>query len=239
MEDNKTEVDSSTTDVNQDSSTEKSNQSEDATSSKATETPFNEHPRFKEIIAEKNEYKQRAHDLEAKLYESMNRTVTPQVQADIQEQLYQANTPEEKHFWQTVEKVADKIADKKLAVKEKEYRQEISGLYQQYGQLSANEFLKSHDDIKRGSDELKEIVTIASKRGLDLDEAYKIVMFDKNVQRAAEGRKEKEQSKMHQKVAANVETKSTQSDAIPKKKIGERITMEDLELVAKEHGVAF
>lgn len=222
-------------DVNAESSTVE-NQSEEATSQKATEVPFNEHPRFKELISEKNELKvQLGQALEAlKSTRQPNETQNQQ----IEQKIYEATTPDEKRFWETVEKIAEAKADSKIKEKESIFKSEINSVYQAYGKLAANEFLRNHPDVQKGSKELEDIWKYATKNNVDPDDAYKIVMFDRNASLAVEKEKKKSEDLNKQKKAANVETKTINSNTFaPKKHPGKSIDMEDMLKSARELGI--
>ena len=227
-----TEQESSTV---QDENTESSPvQSEETPSPKVTEKepPFHEHPRFKELVEEKN-------NLQRQLVDLANKALTPQQnQAQIEQKVYDAKTPEEKAFWEQVEKVADSISAKRERKLRDELDAEKKVIYTQTGQLLANEFLKVHPDIKKGSSELKEIVDTARNKGLDLDEAYKLVMFDKQVEAVAARKQEKTQEVIKNKVAANLETKTIPKNAL-KEKEKERSLSDVLDEQLKESGLTF
>ena len=221
----------------QDETTESSPvQVEEATSQKATEKepPFHEHPRWKEMQEEKRQL------LEEKrqLLELANKMTPHQQAVQVEQNIYEAKTPEEKAFWQQIEKVADSISAKREKKLRDELETEKQVLYKQTSQLLANEFLKSHPDIKKGSEELKQIVSTAQGRSLDLDEAYKLVMFDKNVELAAARKQEKTQETLKQKSAANLETK-TIPKTVMKEKEKERSMGEIMDELVKESGLTY
>lgn len=197
------------------------------------EPPFHEHPRFKELISEKRELQEQ----NKQLLETLRSMPRQEQAAVIEQKEYLANTPEEKEFWRTVEATADRLATKKIAEKEKQFSAQIGAVYKQVGAIAAKEFLKDHPDVKRESDDLKDIVALSSQRGLDLDEAYKIVMFDKAQQLAVEKEKTKQQQNVKARQAANVETSSIPHNSIIKPK--DASLESAMDAAAKELGLAF
>lgn len=229
-------VDSSTTDVNEDSSTSDS-QDGDATPKQATEKepPFNEHPRWKELQEDRRELREQNERLQAQLLQIVENTKPTEPQ--IKEKLYDAETPEEREFWAKIEKIADAKAKERESELIKKFEAERTALYNQYGKLAAESFLKSHPDIKRGSQELKEIVRTAHTKNLDLDEAYRLVMWEDAQTRAVEEFKKKQQQKNKDKLAANLET-----NTIPKGSPADK-NVEDFDSAflnaVKESGIEF
>ena len=192
-----------------DSSTEETeaSQSEEATSTKATaDGPFNEHPRFKELIEEKNEYREQLRQMQQQLLDVTRPKETEQ-------DPYAGKTAEEVQFWQQVEK----IAERKAAAERKKAESEIQAVRNEYGKIAANQFLSAHPDVPKGSQELKDIVKTAQELGGNLEAAYKVVMFDSNAQRKVEEVKKSQLKKTKEKMAANVETKSLPVGAIKAK----------------------
>lgn len=194
-------------------------QSEEATSPKATEKepPFHEHPRWKELQEERKELREQNQRLQEQLFQIANSSRP--VQAQVEEKLYEAATPEEREFWHKIEKIADVKSEAKIKNIVEEFQKEKKVLYDTYGQLAAKDFLKDHPTIKRGSDEMKEIITTANSKKLDLEDAYKLVMFDKEKEMAAENARKEKQDENKKKLAANVErgTISKESPVNPEK----------------------
>jgi hypothetical protein len=198
-------------DVSTESSTEA--QTEEATSPKATEKepPFNEHPRWKELQEERRELREQNNRLQEQLFQIANnsRPMQPQIEEKIEE----AATPEEREFWRKVDDRAEKRAEAKIKNLVEEFKKEKQVLYDQFGQMAAKEFLKDHANIQKGSAELKEIVNTARTKNLDLDDAYKLVMFDKEKEMAAENAKRQKQDQNKKKLAANVERGTVSTEA--------------------------
>jgi len=221
------EESSTSKDVNEESSTSEEEQLEEATSEQAVEkeesTPFHEHPRFKELVTEKNELKEENKRLQQQMFEVINRSSSDNKQV-IEQQLYEARTPEEKAFWQQVEKIADSKATKARDEAEKRYTQEIGGYQRMVGNIIADRFLEKHPDVKKGSPEMERIVQKAQKEasfGKDilesLDDSYKVVMFEKSAEIAVANEKKQRSLKLKEKEKANVEI-SEVSSKLPLKK---------------------
>lgn len=235
-------AESSTADVSTESSAV---QTEEATSQKATEkeVPFHEHPRWKELQEEKKEARDRADRLERQLFEMTSRLTPQQQQQKVEENIYEAKTPEEKAFWQEV----DRRAEKKAAERENKLRAELEEekklIFSQTGSILAKDFLKAHPDIEKGSPEMQKIMdkaTIYQRAGMSLmdamDEAYTNVMAPKMVEAARNEEKEKIKQQNKQKLAANVETKTIPQNSMPSQSKGRGITEDDLMSTAKELG---
>ena len=203
-------------DVIEDSSLSEDTQIEEATSQEATEKepPFHEHPRFQELIAEKNELKEENKQLQQRMYETLEKMQTP-TQETAKEQLFTANTPEEKQFWQQVINIAEKKAEERFSARERQYEQRIKASEKMTGNLIVKNFLKAHPDLKKSSVEMKEITQKAyslAQTGMDvtdaLEDSYKVVMFDKVQDQRVVQAKQQKQQKLVEKARANVETTS-------------------------------
>jgi hypothetical protein len=189
-------------------------QDKEATLTKATEPkepPFNEHPRWKELQEERRELREQNQKLQEQLVQIVNNSKPTQSQ--IEEKISEANTPEEREFWQKVEKIADSKSEAKIRNLVENFEREKKVIYDTYGQLASKEFLKEHPNVKKGSEELKEIVNKARVNNLDLEDAYKIVMFDREKEAAAEGAKREKQQQNQKKLAANVERGTVSKEA--------------------------
>lgn len=196
-------VDSSTTET----------QDGEATPQKATEKepPFHEHPRWKEKQEEIRELKEQNQRLQEQFFQIASNPKPTQPQ--IEEKIYEATTPEEREFWQKVEKVAEQKSDAKIKNLVEEFKKEKQVLYDQFGQLAAREFLKDHPNIQKGSDELREIISTARTKNLDLEDAYRITMFDREKEMAAETARKEKQEQNKKKLAANVERGTVSTEA--------------------------
>ena len=227
----------------QDVKTESSSESTaEATAQKAVETPFHEHPRFKELVQEKNQLKEMNERLQQQAFELVNRTQNPQQQ--IQEQIVEAKTPEEKTFWELVHKVAKVEAEKTRKDAEKIYQSEIQGYQKMVGTVIADRFIEKNPEIEKGSENMKQIIHKSQEftaRGFDITEslemAKRYVMFDKIGEMAVQKSREKEKQKTQQKQQAVLETNSVPEKAIPKGSPGLAISMDDLMATAKQLGI--
>lgn len=187
-------------------------QVEEATSEQATEkqTPFHEHPRWKEIQEEKLEWKERAQKLEEQ-YLELAKPKTPEADpyADVEDK-------QTKDWYKQRDERMKQIAKEAAAVERQKAEIEIKALRDAYGQIAAKDFLKDHPDVKKGSDDLKQIVQKAQAIGGNLEDAYKIVMYESNAQKAVEAATKKKTKQTQDKLAANVETKGVPPSLPPK-----------------------
>lgn len=206
------------------------------------ETPFHEHPRFKELISEKNELKEANAKLQNQLFEVMKTPST--MAAKVEDKIYNANTPEEREFWQTVERVAENKIERVRSEERNRYEGEMKNLQNMVGRTLANDFIKNHPDVEKGSPEMERIVSKAYRMaasGGDLSEAledsYRSVMFDTVKEKAVKAHQEKTKEKAKEKQKANVETTSVPKNSPVSKKFGDFDAAFDK--TAKELGVSF
>jgi hypothetical protein len=189
-------------------------QDEEATSEEEAtekEVPFDEHPRWKEVQTAKHEAERAAAEAkaQAEYYKGLAEGSKPVPIPEAPE----GSTPEEREFWKKVEDKAKKVADKVRQEERERFETELKTVRNEYGKIAANQFLKDHPDISRGSKELEDIVRKASQSGLPLDDAYRIVMFDKAQETAVEKSKREKQELNKKKLAANVETKTVAKES--------------------------
>jgi len=221
-------VDSSTTEI----------QDEEATSQKATEEPFHEHPRFRQLIDEKNELKQEVQQLRQHVLDSSK---PKEPQEDPYEQFADE---EQKRLAKQWDKHITEVARKAAAEERKLAEGELDVYRRMVGGVIAKDFIKSHDDVKKGSPEMVEITKkaqIYARSGMDLgdalEDAYKVVMSEQHVQNAAEKAQKKQQQKTKEKIAANVETSGVSQDKLSG---SEPATLEDaFKKAEKEMGITF
>lgn len=211
------ELDSSANDqdVNQDSSLEET-QLEEPTSEEGVEkeVPFHQHPRFKELVDQKNEAKQQADLLQQKLLELTDKALT---RKEPSEDPYADLDGESKRWLKQRDVQVEEIARRVAAEERKKAEVEIQMVRNEYGKVAAQQFLSGHPDVNKGSDELRTIVNKAREIGGNLDDAYKIVMFEKNGEAAARRATQKKQQQIKEKLAANVETKGTSDKGLKPK----------------------
>ena len=219
---------------------------ESPTKQDVQEVPFHERPEFTEFKARQEEKlkqkyegeiqreRERADRLER---EFLERTRPQQPQDDPY-----ANFDEETRKWYKndeirVKKIAGQAAEEMERKLRAEFDIEKKSLYNEYGKLAAKEFLKENPEIKPGSDELRQIVEYARTKGLDLDEARKIVMFDKVQEAVKQKQEQKKKEEIKIKQAANVEVKTVTKNAIPTKSDSLDITMDEFLATAKSMGM--
>jgi len=212
-------VDSSTTnqDDNQDSSPEALGEATSEQAVQEKETPFHEHPRWKEIQEEKEYYKQQL----AALINKPN--VIPQ-QPVVEKDRYAGMTAEEKAFYQAQDERARQIAREVAAEEKAGVLKELNETRQILATVAYERFQSKHPDVLPNSQEERTIATLYSK-GYNLEDAYKVAMFDKVQQDKAQQAKAKQTQVVKQKLAANVETSTIPSSSgLPQ---GKRKTMKE------------
>jgi hypothetical protein len=159
------------------------------------EVPFNEHPRFKELIEERNYLRALA------ARNNAPQPVSIQAEADP----YTGMDAETKAFFQQVDKRAEQIAKKIVGEKEMAFKQELDKTHQILATVSYERFQAKHPDVAPDSQEEMAIATLYSK-GYSLEDAYKVAMFDKMQNQKVQQAQVKQKQTVQQKVAANVET---------------------------------
>lgn len=182
------------------------------------ETPFHEHPRWKEMIEERNYYR----DLAMKAVEATKQPVMTPPEPDP----YSGYTPEQRAFWEEIDKRADHRAKRILEEKEKEYKAAIDRTNMEVATFHYERFIKDHPDVEPNSPEGREMaanVAIFRRNGLSPNEAlersYRIVYFPKLKSEMESKLKVKKEEKIKEKESANVETSSIPSNSgLPQKK---------------------
>lgn len=182
------------------------------------ETPFHEHPRWKERQAElERERQEKAYwqQQAQKALEIANRSTTHHVP---EEDPLAGVSPEERQAWERIQKLARIEAEKIVKSKEEIFNREIQQTREHVVALAYQDFQRKHPDVTPNSPEEIEIAKRV-KQGYPLEDAYKIVMFDRNAQRAANQVKQQVNDKTKQKMAANLETSTIpQNSGIPQQK---------------------
>lgn len=169
--------------------------------------PLHKEERFKELIEERNWYRQQ---LER---QSQQR---PQVQQPTQDQ-YAGMTAEEEKFWRAVDERAERKA-KQL------FESSVSPQLQlgaaELARIKVAEFRRNHPDVKPESVEEREIARRINS-GYELDDAYWAVMGPKGIRNAETQATKKVQQQMSVKKQANVENRGIPSTApsLPSRKL--------------------
>jgi len=169
------------------------------------ETPLHEHPRFKEVVDEKNWWKEQ-------YQQQQQRQQTPQPQPQDPDA---GKTPEEKVFWQNVRQEAQKAVSP-----------QIQAGVNEIARLRTTIFLKEHPDVKEGTPEYQQIAQKISQGYLP-DDAYKAVFWDKKVETKRETNTAQQQQRLEAKKKANVVSpQSVNPAAVPptKESFREEIT---------------
>jgi hypothetical protein len=171
------------------------------------ETPLHEHPRFKEVIEEKNYWRQLVEQLVAQ------RQVPQPSPAQPQQDQYSGMTPEEKVFWQNVDARAEQKAKQ---IMQSQINPQLEAAKQEFARLRVEQFYKDHPDIKPGSSEEHQIAEKV-KSGYLPDDAYRIVMWPKVVGQKRVNNQEEQKQKIEAKRKANVVSSGSSASAPPKK----------------------
>lgn len=186
-----------------------------------TEAPFHEHPRWKQVLEERDFLKQQ-------LAAAINRPAAPVAAPQIQEDPYAGMTPEEKAFYAKVEEIAERKANKIVSEKETIVRKELDETRQMTAMIAYERFQAKHPDVTPGSQEEVAIANLYN-RGYSLEDAYKVAMFDKIQQGKVTQAQVKKVQTIQQKLAANVETSGipASSGMPPAKKMSIREFVEE------------
>lgn len=178
--------------------------------------PFNEHPRFREIIEERNHWR----DVAMRAVQ----TPAPQASQPIQDDPYAGMTPEERVFYQKLDERAEKLVERKLAQVAPQFEQRIIDTQEAVVALSYERFQQLHPDVKPNSPE-ENAIAEKVQMGYPLEDAYKLVMFDKIRNDKLNQAKIVQTNKTQQKLAANVETQTIPAMSVKQK---EKLSFRDM-----------
>ena len=173
------------------------------------EPPFHEHPRWKQLMEEREYLRQQNQQLMEFAQKSQQIQSQPQRDPTID------MTPEEKAFWDKNRQFIRQEAESIVKPREELFQREIIELKQMNVALVAQNFFREHQDIKRGSIEESKIADLF-RRGIDLDTAYETVTAPLKAKQEVETVRKQFQTKQTEKIKANVET-STVAEGIPRK----------------------
>jgi len=154
----------------------------------------------------------------------------PPVQAAPEAQL--GNTPEEREFFRQMKELSRKEAETLLKVKEEQFQKQLEAQQRVIGNLLSRDFRRTHPDVKANSNEEYQI-SQKIQAGYDPDDAYKVVMFERQGQNATQKAQQSVKQKLQTKKKANVETSSVQQGGLPPPKESFR---ESLERYGNESG---
>lgn len=180
------------------------------TESQEQNVPFNEHPRFKELIEERNWYRQQL--------EKVNQIrQQPQSQQPTTDE-YAGMTPEEERFWRAVDKRAERIAEQKI----QRVNPMLDAGIRELTNLKVQQFRDAHKDIKPNSPEELQIAQKINQGYLPED-AYRAVMWDRKVADAEKQANSNVKQRIEAKKQANVEQTSIPLGGVPPTK--EKLTL--------------
>lgn len=184
------------------------------------EPPFHEHPRFKEIVDEKNYWREMALRLQQ----------PTQQQLPPQQPQVMGNTPEEREFWKQVDDRA-RIQAEKIR---QETQPQIQAAQAEFARMKVVEFRRGHPDIKPNSSDEIEIAGLI-RTGYDPDHAYWAVMGPRGVQTAKQQGAQEVKQQMQVKRQANVEGQGVPSQSgLPSQKLSFR---DDVDKRMREAGI--
>ena len=170
------------------------------------EPPFNEHPRWKEVMEEKRVAQDRADRLEQQLLDISGKLATPKEQ---QVDPYADMGEEDKRFWKEVDRRAAEQAKRIAATERNNYMREQQATREQLAVIAYKEFQTKHPDVKSNSVE-ENAIAAKVKMGYNPDDAYEIVVGSAKRQaleeELAKAKQQKQKAKTTQKLAANLET---------------------------------
>lgn len=195
-------------DVNKDVQPGSSQEAHEETPSPKVEqekqVPFNEHPRWKEVMRERDRERERADRLQQQMVELAMRQQNPQTQTDP----YAGMTPEEKVFWEKQRQIAREEAQRVAQEAGTTLRNELLENKILVTSMMYERFLEKHPDIQPDSEEAGQIAQKV-KAGLSLEDAYTVVTYPrklKEVQDSVHAKKTQQQTKKTtEKIAANLE----------------------------------
>lgn len=177
--------------------------------------PFNEHPDWKKFQERKErevqESQERANRLERQLFELTNRLTQPKVE-DPDEGM----SAEERAFFEKMDKRAELRARKVIEEMAPQFRSELKETREVVAALTYEKFLNKYPDVAPGSQEEGQIAQLF-QRGYSLDDAYKVVFFDKARQKEVQQVKTNQIQKQQIKQAANLETSGVATGGLPTK----------------------
>ena len=180
--------------------------------------------RLKEIVDEKNWYKQQ-------LERSLQQQPQQQPQQPTQDP-YAGMTPEEEKFWRTQRQIAREEAIKVSQEHIGQIKPIIDAGRMEIAQGHVREFRRDHPDIKPNS---PEEIAIAEKiqMGYFTEDAYRSVMWDSKVADTERQKSQSDKQKIEAKKQANVEQRSIPQGATPPTK--EKLTLRQrIEKAAEE-----
>ena len=172
------------------------------------EAPLHEHPRFQEVVGEKNWYKQQ---LEQQLQRQQSQQQFQQPQAPDP---YAHLTPEEQRWYRErdtqVKDLARREAEKYI---QQNVKPVIDAGRMEMAKMSVTEFRRAHSDIKPNS---PDEISIAEKinTGYTPDDAYWAVMGPRGIRVAEEKSKLQYKQRVEAKKKANVESRSLPSKTV-------------------------
>ena len=190
----------------------------DSQTPEVKEPPFNEHPRWKEVQAEKRAAQERADRLEQQLLEISGKLATPKSE---DKDPYDGLTPEEKVFWESIDKRTRKTVEEAVDKARREEREAAEARFAKLEEASRaatyKEIITQYPEVKPGSD-IEMQVAQKIKMGYNPFDACELIVGKIRLEalqnKSAVSKKQREQQMLKDKVAANSEV-STMSSTSP------------------------
>lgn len=157
--------------------------------------------RLKEVVDEKNSYKQMLENL---IQRQQSQQPVQQPQADP----YAGMTLEEKNFWEQVDRRAEVRAKQIVQTELQQVNPVLEAGRQEIAIMKVQQFRQAHPDIKPNSPEEMEIAQ-RIHQGYHPEDAYRIIMFDKVKAGTVTQVKQQVKQQINNKKMANVETSSS------------------------------
>lgn len=191
---------------------------EDVTPEVQEPTPLHEHPRFKEVIEEKNYWRQQAETLARPKQE-------PQQQ---QQQQVMGATPEEREFYRQRQEESRRIAREEFEKANQKTQAQIQAAQQEFARIKVGEFRRSHPDIKQDSQEESEIARKINI-GYSPDDAYWSVMGPKGIKNVQQKAVKQVKQQLQVKKKANSITTGVETTGLPPTQVSKDSFRKDLE----------
>ena len=211
--------------IEQTQETQTSPVQEEVTQESAEESKI-PYSRLKEVVDEKNWYKQQ---LEKRLQQEQSQQQFQQPAQQLPQEL--GNTPEEREFWRMQRQISKEEAEKVFG----KITPIIDAGRIEIAQMRVHQFRTQHPDIKPNS---PEEIAIAEKINMGYlpEDAYRTIMWDNKIAETEKQTNQQNKQKIEVKKQANVEQKSIPSGAILPTK--EKLSLRQrIEKTAQEIGI--
>lgn len=166
---------------------------------------FDKHPRFKQLMEERDFYRQQAEIARQQSMQQPQSFQAPQQPYDP----YANMTPEEQIFWRKVDQIAEQKAQHVI---QRTVSPQLQAGLQEMTTMKVEQFYKDHPDIQKGSYEEAQIAQ-RIRMGYKAEDAYWSVMGPRGVRQAETKVKQQQKQRVEAKRKANVETRTMSHQA--------------------------